>query len=70
MNLTNRLSKLEASTDGGGVTVMWRHHYETDEQARDRWCAEHPGQVPDDLRVIIVRWADPQPDGSRGRMPA
>jgi hypothetical protein len=60
MKLTSRVSKLEA-TNGGGVTVMWRHHYETDEMARDRWRAEHPGQEPDALRVILVRWVDPSP---------
>ena len=61
MNLSTRVSKLEAATDGGGVTVMWRHHDETDEMARDRWRAEHPGQEPNPQKVILVRWADPSP---------
>jgi len=61
MNLNSRVAKLEAET-GGGVTVMWRHHHETDEQAIARWEAEHPGQVPDALKVILVKWADPQPE--------
>ncbi|MBP6770442.1 MAG: hypothetical protein KA171_21885 [Reyranella sp.] len=64
MNLTSRVSKLEDATVGG-VTVMWRHHYETDEQAIDRWRVEHPGQVPDDLKVILIKWADLQPEPFR-----
>lgn len=70
MNLSNRLSKLEAATDGGGVTVMWRHHKETDDQAIARWRAEHPGQEPEELKVIIIEWSDPQPDGRPWRTSA
>jgi hypothetical protein len=49
---------------GDRCIVMWRHRTETDEQAKARWCAEHPGEDPDrtDTRVIIIGWADPQPE--------
>jgi hypothetical protein len=61
MNIRARLDRLE---DAGkpGVIVMWRHHSETDEQAKDRWKAAHPGEDPDraGVRVILVQWADPQ----------
>lgn len=62
MTMRNRVEKLERNYPKKGVVVMWRHHTETDEQARTRWCAEHPGQNVDraGLRVILVRWADPQ----------
>lgn len=43
MRLENRVQRLEAARAGGGVTVMWRHHTETDDQAVARWHAEHPG---------------------------
>lgn len=57
-----RVSLLEAAKGGGGVTIMWRLHDETDEQAVARWRQENPGEEPHELNVIIVRWADPLPD--------
>lgn len=69
MSLSSRISKIEAASGGGGVTVMWRHHYETDDRAIARWRDEHPGQVPDALKVILVKWADPEPDASTGEAP-
>ena len=61
-NIRARIDKLESHAKPG-IIVMWRHHTETDDQAKSRWKAEHPGEDPDraDTRVIMVRWADPQP---------
>ena len=59
-NLETRLDRLEATALG--VIVMWQHHTETDDQAMTRWKASHPSEDPErpGLRVMLVRWADPQ----------
>jgi hypothetical protein len=46
------------------MVVMWRHHSETDEAAKARWLADHPGEDLESvgLKVTIIRWADPEPD--------
>jgi len=42
---------------------MWRHHTETNEQAKARWLREHPGEDLEGpgLKAIIVGWAAPAP---------
>jgi hypothetical protein len=42
--------------------VLWAHHTETDEQAKARWTAEHPGEDLDRIgqMVTVIRWAAPQ----------
>ena len=59
MNIKSRLEKLEAA-NGNAVVIVWRNHGEKDEQARDRWLAEHPGQDLESAgtRVVIVGWAE------------
>lgn len=59
-SLAARVTKLEERTSSA-VVVVWKHHTETDEAAKDRWKRENPGQDPDaaGLRVILIRWADP-----------
>lgn len=59
MRLESRVEKLEAATGSGKVTVMWKHHDESNEQAIQRWQDQHPGEDPEELRVMIVRWSDP-----------
>ena len=44
----------------GRVTVMFQNYGETKEQTVERWKREHPGQEPDELSAILVRWSDPQ----------
>jgi hypothetical protein len=63
MSIENRIAKLETAHRDSRVVIMWRHHAETDEQTKTRWCAKHPGEDPDrdDTRVIIIGWADSQP---------
>ena len=61
VNIRTRIDKLENEAKPG-VIVMWRHHAETNDQAKARWQEDHPGENPDraDTRVIIVQWSDPQ----------
>ena len=63
MSISSRLANLENDARADrGVIVMWRHHWESDDQARSRWLAEHPGRSLDEstTRVIIIRWAGEQ----------
>ena len=62
MSLPARLARLEAEHRDNRAVVMWRHHTETDEQAR--WLAEHPGEDLEGagLKVIIIGWSEPEPD--------
>ena len=30
------------------------------EQALERWKRKHPGQEPEELSVILVRWSEPR----------
>jgi hypothetical protein len=63
MRLPVRLTRLEAAHRDNRIVVMWRYHTETDEQAKARWLAEHPGEDLEGagLKVIIIRWADSEP---------
>ena len=60
MRLGTRVEKLEAESGAGRVTVMFENYGETKEQTVERWKREHPGQEPDELSAILVRWSDPQ----------
>jgi hypothetical protein len=62
VRLPARVAKLEAVNRNSRVVIMWRHHRETDEQAKARWRAEHPGQELEGggITVIIVGWGDPR----------
>jgi len=64
VRLPARLAKLEAERRDGRVIVLWRHHTETDEQAKARWRTEHQGEDLESagLKVTIIGWADPEPD--------
>jgi hypothetical protein len=64
MRLTARLAKLEADSRDRRVIVIWRHYTETDEQAKARWLAEHPGEdlAGAGLKVTIIGWADRDPE--------
>jgi hypothetical protein len=59
-DLRARIEKLESRTRPGMV-IMWKHHSETDEEAKARWKRENPGQDPEaaGIQVMLVRWADP-----------
>jgi len=61
MNLRSRLAKLETGQAGRHL-VIWRNHGETEQQAKERWKAENPGQDPDsaDLNVVVVGWREPE----------
>jgi len=59
MSIERRLNKLEAVTDGEYV-VIWRHHAETDEQAKARWAAENPGRGNRGSRAMVVGWLAPE----------
>jgi hypothetical protein len=64
VRLPARLARLETAKRNDTFIIMWRHHTETNEQAKARWRAEHPEKGDPDTsgaRVIIVGWADPQP---------
>jgi len=57
-NIRTRLGKLENRVAAGCI-IVWRNFGETDEQAKSRWKAEHPGQA-DELdgarTVYIMGW--------------
>jgi len=63
MRLPARLARLEADGRERRVILMWRHHTETNEQAKARWLREHPGEDLEGpgLKAIIVGWAAPAP---------
>lgn len=61
MSLQTRVSKLEqAAKPNGGVVILFKNYRESNEEARERWRPEHPGQDLNatDLQVIVVRWSD------------
>ncbi len=43
VNIRTRIDKLENEAKPG-VIVMWRHHAETNDQAKARWQDENPGE--------------------------
>lgn len=63
MNIERRLSKLETIT-GGECVVIWRHHTETDEQAKARWAADNPGRGRPGSRAMVVGWLPPEGDST------
>ena len=58
MNIRGGLEKLEASK-GNGLLVMWPT--ETDEQAKERWHREHPGEDPNLVLQIVLVAPKPRP---------
>jgi hypothetical protein len=70
-NIRGRIEKLEAKSSSDEMMILWRHHWEADEQAEARWRAENPGKDLEraGLKVIIVRWADPQPSAVPSTLP-
>ncbi len=60
MRLENRVQKLEADRNGGGVTVIvWQNLTETEDEALERWKQEHPGQEVEELQIYLASWAHP-----------
>ena len=59
-DLSKRVAKLEeASRPNGGVIVIFMRFGETEQAAKARWLARHPGRslTEASLTVYIVRWS-------------
>jgi hypothetical protein len=64
-SMQGRVAKMEEA-GRRGVVVAWKYSGETSEQAWARWRVEHPGVDPDmaGLKVMPIRWLDPQPNAA------
>ena len=60
MSLETRLKLLEeGARPDGGVVFFFMNFDETEEAAKARWLAEHPGRSlnEDSLTVYLMRWS-------------